>query len=113
MKSIISNEKICLVCSTPYALHKHHIYEGTGRRSQSEKYGCWCYLCGVHHNLSNAGVHFNKKLDLELKQMTQKKFMEVYPEIDFIKLGLKRIALFNSPSPCAVFICWCSNFPST
>lgn len=88
-KSIISNEKICLVCSTPYSLHKHHIFEGTGRRSQSEKYGCWCYLCGIHHNLSNAGVHFNKKLDLELKQMTQKKFMEVYPEIDFIKIFRK------------------------
>ena len=43
-------------------------------------------IADIPYNLSNAGVHFNKKLDLELKQMTQKKFMEVYPEIDFIKI---------------------------
>ena len=85
-KSIISNEKICLVCSTTFNLHRHHIFFGSSKRSISEKYGCWCYLCGIHHNLSNAGVHFNKKLDIELKQMAQKKFIEVYPELDFIKV---------------------------
>lgn len=71
-KSIISNEKFCLICGTPYNLHKHHIFEGTGRRKLSEKYGCWCYLCGRHHNMSNEGVHFNKPLDLSLKQQCQK-----------------------------------------
>lgn len=85
-KSIVSNEKCCLVCSTTHNLHRHHIFFGTGKRMLSEKYGCWCYLCGVHHNLSNAGVHFNKELDNELKEMTQKKFIEVYPDLDFLKI---------------------------
>ena len=71
-KSIVSNERICLVCSTTHNLHKHHIFYGTGKRMLSEKYGCWCYLCGVHHNLSIAGVHFNKALDNELKEMDYK-----------------------------------------
>ena len=71
-KSIISNERYCLVCGTPMNLHKHHIYEGNGRRSLSEKWGAWCYLCPRHHNMSNQGVHFNKTLDLKLKQQCQK-----------------------------------------
>lgn len=71
-KSIISNEKVCIVCGTPFNLHRHHIYAGTGRRQISERYGCWVYLCARHHNASNAGVHFNKKLDIKLKQTAQK-----------------------------------------
>ena len=84
-KSIISNERECIVCGTTLNLHKHHIFYGLANRKQSEKYGCWCYLCAIHHNLSNDGVHFNKALDIELKQKTQKKFEEVYPDLDFIK----------------------------
>lgn len=73
-KSLISNERFCVVCGTPFDIHKHHIFEGNGRRKLSEKYGCWCYLCGRHHNMSNAGVHYNKKLDLKLKQKCQEAF---------------------------------------
>ena len=71
-KSLISDEKFCLICGTPLNIHKHHIFEGTGRRKLSEKYGCWCYLCARHHNMSNEGVHFNKELDSRLKQQCQK-----------------------------------------
>ena len=31
-----------------------------------------CWLCPAHHNMSNAGVHFNKALDLHLKQQAEK-----------------------------------------
>ena len=85
-KSIISNEKKCLVCHLPYQLHRHHIFFGTSNRKNSEKYGCWCYLCARHHNMSNDGVHFDKNLDLRLKQMAQKKFEETYPDLDFLKI---------------------------
>ncbi len=88
-KSIVSNDRVCLICGTTQNIHKHHIFYGIGKRTLSEKYGCWCYLCGIHHNLSNAGVHFNKALDIELKQMTQKKFNEVYPELDFLSIFRK------------------------
>ena len=71
-ESIISNEYECLACRTQINLHKHHIYGGTGRRNKSEEYGCWVYLCGRHHNLSNFGVHFDKEFDLALKQKCQR-----------------------------------------
>ena len=34
------------------------------------------WLCGMHHNMSNEGVHFNKALDTHLKQLAQTKFEE-------------------------------------
>lgn len=86
MKSIIQSEKECFVCKTTYGLHEHHIFEGTGRRKQSEKYGMKIWLCGRHHNLSNEGVHFNKELDLRIKRIAQKKFEETYKDLDFIKI---------------------------
>ena len=71
-KSIISNERQCLVCGLPYNLHRHHIFFGAANRKLSEQYGCWVYLCARHHNMSNKGVHFNKELDTKLKQTAQK-----------------------------------------
>lgn len=85
MKSIISNEKRCLVCGTTYNIHKHHVFFGANRKN-SEKYGCWVYLCGRHHNLSSEGVHFNIALNLEIKRMTQRKFEELYSHEEFIKI---------------------------
>lgn len=84
-KSIISNSKECYVCHTPQNLHKHHIYEGVANRKKSDKYGCWCYLCGRHHNLSDEGVHFNKALDLNLKQECQRRFEEIYDRSKFME----------------------------
>ena len=86
MQSIVSNEKECLVCGSTYHLHRHHIFYGTANRKLSEQYGCWCYLCARHHNMSGVGVHFNKELDNQLKVHTQKRFNEVYPELDFRKI---------------------------
>lgn len=85
-KSIISNKEECLVCKTTYNLHRHHIFFGNPNRSKSEKYGCWCYLCARHHNMSNAGVHFNQNLNIQLKQLAQKKFEEHYPDLNFLKI---------------------------
>lgn len=84
-KSLISNDKVCWVCGTTQDIHKHHIFRGYAFRKVSDEYGCWVYLCGRHHNLSNEGVHFNKELDLTLKKLCQEKFMKMYPELDFIK----------------------------
>ena len=85
-KSILSNEDCCFVCKIPYGLHRHHIYEGRGRRDISEREGCWVYLCPRHHNASNAGVHHNKNFDTKLKQICQKKWEELNgSREDFIK----------------------------
>lgn len=76
-KSIISNVKECYVCKNPENLHRHHTIYGRGRRAQSEKYGCWVWLCPYHHDMSDLGVHNkNKALDRELKELSQRKWEE-------------------------------------
>lgn len=72
-KSLLSNERNprCFVCGTTLNLHVHHVYGGVGRRPVSDEEGCWVYLCGRHHNQSNEGVHFNKKMDAFFKATCQ------------------------------------------
>lgn len=64
----------------------HHIYEGTGRRKISEREGFIVPLTPQEHNMSDSGVHFNKKLDLWLKRLCQKKYEETHSREQFIKL---------------------------
>lgn len=68
----------CLICGTTQTLHKHHIFYGTGNRQLSEQYGMTCMLCANHHNMSDVGVHFNKKNDLAVKRFAQRKFEAEY-----------------------------------
>lgn len=95
MKSILQKEKECYLCKilleidTISGLHEHHIFEGTGRRKQSEKFGLKVYLCAKHHNMSEYGVHFNKNLDLMLKRIAQEKFEETHTREDFIEHFIK------------------------
>lgn len=77
-KSIISNEKVCLICKTPLDLHRHHIFYGTANRTKSERFGCWVYLCARHHNMSDDGVHFNRDFDRELKKLGQHAWEHTY-----------------------------------
>lgn len=77
MKSIIQTEKKCYVCETTQGLHKHHIF-GASNRKHSERFGLTVFLCPMHHNMSDYGVHFNKELDTHLKQLAQLKFEETY-----------------------------------
>lgn len=81
-ESLISNEKACFICGTTRNINLHHIFFGTSNRKQSDKYGMWVYLCVEHHTGRN-GVHFNKNLDLEIKQMAQKKFEETHTRDEF------------------------------
>lgn len=83
MQSIIQTEKRCYVCGTTYNLHDHHIFYGNSNRKQSEKHGLKVWLCAHDHNMSVAGVHFNKELDTELKQMAQAKFEETHTREEF------------------------------
>lgn len=72
-KSIMSNERECYYCGSPYSLEKHHVYSGSGRRKLAEKYGCWCYLCHEHHT-GDTGAHFNQRLNRWLKEECQVDF---------------------------------------
>lgn len=76
MESVIQKEKRCYVCGTTQGLHEHHIIYGTANRKKSEEYGFKVWLCGRHHNLSNAGVHFNRELDLHLKCLCETWWLE-------------------------------------
>lgn len=86
--SIVHNleDRTCLVCGAKNNIHIHEVYFGTSNRKLSIKYGCCVALCPRHHNGSNEGVHFNKVLDTKLKKHTQKRFEEVYPDLDFLKI---------------------------
>lgn len=75
-RSLMSDYRECFICRTIYNLHKHHIFEGVGRRKISEREGCWVYLCAFHHNLSRYSVHYNKELDNTLKQICQRRWMD-------------------------------------
>ena len=83
MKSIIQTEKKCYVCETIYNLHSHHCMHGTANRKLADQDGLTVYLCYEHHE-GNMGVH-NKnghELDLELKQLAQKRWMEYYDKTE-------------------------------
>lgn len=87
MKSIIQSEKKCYLTETESGLHEHHIFGGANRKL-SEQYGLKIYLRADLHNMSDGGVHFDKRLDRKLKRLGQKKAMEYYgwSVEDFIRI---------------------------
>ena len=86
MQSIIQDEKECYVCKTTQDLNSHHIFYGQKNRKWSEKYGLKIWLCSAHHNMSDAGIHFNKELDTEVKQMAQRKFEETHTREEWMSV---------------------------
>ena len=84
--SILQNKKQCYVCETTLNMHTHEVFFGKNRQKSIED-GCCVYLCGKHHNQSNAGIHFNHELDLKVKKEMQLKWQQVYNKTtdDFIK----------------------------
>lgn len=70
----LQSNKECYFCGSEQNLHRHHIYHGTSNRANSEKYNMVVWLCYRHHNGSNEGVHFNRKLDLRLMMDAQRDF---------------------------------------
>lgn len=85
MKSILQNERVCYITGSPVYLHKHHVY-GNANRKISERNGFYVWLRADWHNASNYGVHFNKELDISLKQECQRKYEESHTREDFINL---------------------------
>lgn len=85
MKSIIQNNKECYVCKTTLGLHLHHCLYGSANRKLADKYKLTVWLCPMHHNMSDYGVHFNIELDTHLKRLAQLKFEETYNE-SFLKI---------------------------
>lgn len=76
----------CYVCGCTTGLHRHHVFEGSANRKKSEEYGMVIDLCGIHHNLSSEGIHFNKDLDLKVKREYQALFEEKYGHEKFMEV---------------------------
>lgn len=81
----MQTEKKCYITGRTYPLHKHHIW-GAARRKISEEHGFTVWLIPELHNMSDAGVHFNKQLDLRLKRECQAKFEETHTRAEFMAL---------------------------
>lgn len=83
MKSVLQPDKECYVCHS-LQVHEHHVYFGPFRK-KSEKLGMKIYLCPYHHNMSDAGIHFNREFDLEVKRMAQEYYeANIGSRADFI-----------------------------
>ena len=73
----------CFVCGAiKHSIHE--IYFGKNRVN-SMKYGCCVPLC-LNHHTGLEGVHNCSTLDNQLKKMCQKKFQEIYKDINFIDI---------------------------
>lgn len=83
MDSIVQKNRECLVCKDINNLHLHHCIYGTANRKNSDKYGLTVWLCYRHHNGSNYSVHFNKTLDLKVKQLAQEAFEKTHTREEF------------------------------
>lgn len=59
----------------------HEIYEGA-RRIPSMKYGCCIPVCRICHR----HLHDDYNFALPYKQLCQKKFIETYPDVDFLEI---------------------------
>ena len=74
---VIPGLRKCYVCRTTEDIHLHEVFGGSNR-AKSKEDGCVISLCGNHHNMSKAGIHFNKGLDEHVKQQTERIWIETY-----------------------------------
>ena len=84
MKSIISNERRCYICGGA-SVEKHHIYFGS-LRATSERNGFYVWLCSYHHRDTKHGVHGNRSIDLQLKQICQRQYEKKHSREEFMRL---------------------------
>ena len=83
MKSILTQEmNKCYLCGSKSWIEFHHIFGGANR-DKSTKYGLVVPLCHYCHNEPPNGVHHNAERMKQLRQIGQKKFEEIYPELNF------------------------------
>ena len=81
--SILTNDlSYCYLCGKPKN-HLHEVFFGKNRVN-SMKWGCVVPLCAYCHSK----VHSNIELDLKLKKLCQKRFIEVYDD-DFLSIFRK------------------------
>lgn len=71
--SIIQSEKYCYLCNVFYhqmnyrGLECHHVMNGWGKRTPSDKTGLWVWLCQDCHRL----IHKDAEIRIKLKMIGQ------------------------------------------
>lgn len=85
--SILVNDlNVCAVCGSKYNIAKHEIYWGKNRQN-SMKYGLVIGLCKKeHHTIGKFAIHNNKKLNEYWRGIARKRFIEIYPDLDFTEI---------------------------
>lgn len=95
VKSIMQDEHdnrcyLCMLLDGDYRekeTQEHHVIFGSGRRELSNEHGLTVRLCvEKHHEDGPEAVHRNKKNAEILKRKAQERFMEAYPDKDWMKV---------------------------
>lgn len=76
----------CMICGAAPA-QAHEVFYGS-YRAKSKEHGLVVPLCYSHHHGTSMGVHYNKDLDLKIKQQAEKVWLQKNDATveDFIKL---------------------------
>jgi len=86
---------VCYICGKRGDIQLHEVFYGQSNRPKSKEDGMIAPLCYNCHHGSNFGVHYNKELDLKLKQYAEKVWIDYYTDknLDYndrINLFIKR-----------------------
>lgn len=91
---IVPNLNRCFVCGTDKDIHLHEVFFGSSNRKKSKEDKMLIPLCGIHHNLSSQGIHYNKVLDNKVKKQAEKIWIKTYCDENLSKD--EKIGLFIS-----------------
>ena len=80
-KSILQEERECWFCGATN-VECHHCIHGTSNRKNADKYGLTIWVCPMHH----ANIHSDRRVDLQVIQMAQRKFEETHTREEFMAI---------------------------
>lgn len=84
LKSVLVGDlSRCIICGSE-KVQIHHCLYGRGVRKLADQDGYIVPLCWAHH-LGDQGVHFNSRLDADLKKKCQEHFEETHTREEFIR----------------------------
>ena len=83
-RSIIQQEKKCLLCGATYGCELHHCIHGTAGRKIADKLGLTVWLCAEHHR-GKVSPHQNRAIDLRLKRLAQTEYEKKHTREEWLE----------------------------
>lgn len=83
-RSIIQQEKKCLLCGATYGCELHHCIHGTAGRKIADKLGLTVWLCAEHHR-GSVSPHQNRDIDLRLKRLAQTEYEKKHTREEWLE----------------------------